>query len=170
MAGPSGRRGSEGHFIFHFGSMSQRKLSIRREVAWPVILAGTITFCSGFPAAVPSSTLFEWDKLGHFAAYGALATAIVRIPALARWPWLAAWWALPLASGYGCGDEFRQSLTTFRSCDWHDWLADTIGAAVAVALYLRWTGYRRLMERPLFRRQPKPRVEMSNEPLPNPPA
>jgi VanZ family protein len=97
---------------------------------------------------------FEPDKLGHFAAYGALATATIRLPVLARWPLLGLWWALPLASAYGLGDEFRQSLTHgIRSPDWHDWVADTMGAALAVTLYLRWSWYQRLMETPLFKRR-----------------
>jgi VanZ family protein len=103
---------------------------------------------------------FEPDKLGHFAAYGALATAIIRHPALPRWPLLGLWWALPLASAYGLGDEFRQSLTHgIRSPDWQDWVADTVGAVVAVTLYLRWAGYRRLMEVPIFRRRKAPTKE-----------
>jgi hypothetical protein len=54
-----------------------------------------------------------------------------------------------------------------------DWVADTLGAAVAVVVYLRWNGYRRVLETPLRRRrrlQPdwgQPRVEISAEPLPN---
>ena len=72
---------------------------------------------------------FQIDKLGHFGLYGALATDIIRIPELKRWPALGCWWALVLASAYGMGDEFRQSLTHgVRTPDWHDWLADTIGA------------------------------------------
>lgn len=139
----------------------------RRDTVWPFVLAGTITWCSGRPAAVPDLGWFEVDKLGHFALYGALATAIVRHPALRGWPWpgfppsplglgRTGWWALLLASAYGMGDEFRQSLTHgIRTPDWHDWLADTIGAAVAVGLYVRWTGYRRLMEFPLGKRRTK---------------
>jgi VanZ family protein len=143
--------------------MNLSKLKIRRETLWPFLLAGTITWCSGFPAAVPSAGWLEVDKLGHFGAYGALATAIIRHPALGRWPGLGLWWALVLASGYGIGDEFRQSLTHgIRSPDWHDWLADTIGAVVAVSLYIRWTGYRRAMETPLLRRRPKPASEISS--------
>ncbi len=123
----------------------------RRETVWPVCLAATITICSGYPAAVPEMGWFEPDKLGHFAAYGALATAIIRHPSLVRWPLLGAWWAMLLASAYGLGDEFRQSLTYIRTYDLADWAADTVGAAVAVTLYLRWPWYRRLMETPVFR-------------------
>jgi VanZ family protein len=150
--------------------MSEGKSKFRRELAWPFALALTITWCSGFPAAVP--TIIDIDKAGHFAAYGALATAIVRLPELKRWPLLGCWWALVLASAYGMGDEFRQSLTHgIRTPDWHDWLADTLGATTAVALYLHWGWYRRWMELPVLKRKPaKPLVEISPEPLPNPPA
>ncbi len=137
--------------------MTRPKLKFRRDIAWPFLLAGTITLCSGFPAVVPQVGWFEIDKLGHFAAYGALATAIVRIGELPRWPLLRLWWALVLASAYGMGDEFRQSLTHgIRTPDWHDWLADTIGATVAVSLYIHWPWYRRSMEWPVFKRRTKP--------------
>lgn len=126
----------------------------RGTTLWPFLLAGTITWCSGFPASVPTVGWLQVDKLGHFAAYGALATAIVRHPALRSWSLLGFWWALVLASAYGMGDEFRQSLTHgIRSPDWHDWVADTCGAIVAVTLYLRWPWYRRWMEMPVFRRR-----------------
>jgi hypothetical protein len=49
-----------------------------------------------------------------------------------------------------------------------DWVADTLGAAVAVVVYLRWNGYRRVLEMPLRRRH-QPRVEISPESGPNPP-
>jgi len=139
--------------------MSSR-LKIRRELLLPVVLAGTITLCSGFPASVPEVGWFEFDKLGHFAAYGALATGIIRNRGLARWPLVGLWWALILASGYGAADEFRQSLTRgIRTPDWHDWLADTIGATVAVTLYLKWRWYQRTMETVLWKKRPKPQPE-----------
>ncbi len=127
---------------------------IRRDTLWPFLLAGTITWCSGHPAAVPEIRWISADKVGHFALYAVLASAIVRHPALGRWPWLRLWWALPLASGYGMADEFRQSLTHgIRQYDLADWVADTVGAVVAVSLYLRWPWYRRLMEMPIFHRR-----------------
>jgi VanZ family protein len=139
--------------------MQLPKFKIHLQTAWPFLLAGTITFCSGMPASLPSFELFQVDKLGHFAAYGALATTMVRHPALRRWPWLGWWWALPLASAYGLGDEFRQSLTHgIRQYDLADWLADSVGAAVAVPLYMYWPWYRRLLETPLGRKKPETAV------------
>jgi hypothetical protein len=141
---------------------------VRRETLWPFVLAGTITICSGYPAAVPGVDWVSVDKLGHFAAYGALATAILRHPSLGRWPLLGAWWALPLASAYGLGDEFRQSLNFYRSYDLADWAADTLGAVVATALYLRWPAYRKMLETPLsLRRRKVPEVPSDKEQLPD---
>ena len=137
-------------------TMTRPKPKFRRDIVWPFLLAGTLTLCSGYPATVPEVRWFEVDKLGHFAAYGALATGIVRIPEVARWIWLRRWWALVLASAYGMGDEFRQSLTHgIRSPDWHDWVADTLGAALAVSLYIHWPWYRRTMEWTIFKRRAK---------------
>jgi len=130
-------------------------------MVWPVVLAGTITLCSGYPAAVPEMKWFEPDKLGHFAAYGVLATAIVRHPALTRWQTLGAAGAILLASAYGLGDEFRQGLTTVRLFEWNDWVADTLGAITAVVLYLRWGGYQRLLERPVRFWRPKPQSKQA---------
>jgi VanZ family protein len=146
--------------------MNLSKLKIRRDTLWPCLLAGTITWCSGQPATIPTVGWLQMDKLGHFAAYGALATAIVRHPALGRWPGLGLGWALILASGYGLGDEFRQSLTAgIRQFDLWDWLADTVGAVVAVGLYVRWAWYRRLMETPLGRKRPETKATEGSEDL-----
>lgn len=133
--------------------MPLTKYKLRRETLWPFFLAGSITLCSGFPATVPEMGWLEVDKLGHFAAYGALATAILRHPAFLRRPVLGAWGAFLLASGYGLGDEFRQAWGGVRMFEWADWTADTVGAAVAVMLYLRWAAYRRLLEKPVIQRR-----------------
>lgn len=146
--------------------MTLPKAKFRRETLWPFLLAGTITWCSGFPAMVPHVGWFEPDKLGHFAAYGTLATAIIRHPALVRWPGLGflpsllelgrtGWWALILASAYGLGDEFRQSFSGIRMFEWADWVADTVAAVVAVSLYIHWSWYRRVLETPLWKKRPK---------------
>lgn len=148
-----------------FSTFMSHRPAKSREFIWPVLLAVTITLCSGFPAAVPEVEWVSVDKLGHFAAYGALATGFVRIPALRRWWLLGWWWALPLASLYGMGDEFRQSLTHgIRTPDWHDLLADTLGAITAVALYVHWPAYRVLMEKPLWRRKPKTAAKPADKP------
>lgn len=168
-----------GHFFRDAGclftqaslKMKLSGIKLRREIVWPFLLAGTITWCSGFPATLPSFDLFQVDKLGHFAAYGALATTLVRIEGLRRWALLGGWWALLFASAYGLGDEFRQSLTHgIRQYDLDDWMADTIGAIVATVLYLRWAWYRRLMEIPVGRKRPATAAAVASESEPAVPA
>jgi len=156
-------RDATGLFAHASRSMKLLKIKFQRDAVWPFLLAGTITWCSGYPATLPQVELFSVDKIGHFGLYGALATAIVRYPSLARLPWLRLWWAFPLASAYGLGDEFRQSLTVFRTFEWDDWLADSLGAATAVTFYLRWGWYCRLLETPLFQRRPKSVAEVPND-------
>ena len=56
-----------------------------------------------------------------------------------------------LVSVYGFGDELLQGFTPDRSMEFADWVADTLGAAVAVVAYLRWNWYRRALETPLRR-------------------
>jgi VanZ family protein len=127
----------------------------RRETLWPLVLAGSITLCSGFPASVPEMGWLEVDKLGHLVAYGTLATAILRHPRCWCRPVAGAWVAALLASAYGLGDEYRQAWGGVRMFEWADWVADTVGAVVAAGLYLRWAAYRKLLETPVVRRRTK---------------
>ncbi|HEX5437475.1 MAG TPA: VanZ family protein [Gemmatimonadaceae bacterium] len=77
------------------------------------------------------------DKLVHFTLYGVLGL-------LAAWPALAARrWAraalivLLLISAFGALDEFHQRFIAGRSSDVHDWIADTLGAAVGIMAAVR---------------------------------
>ena len=139
------------------------KPNIRRETMWPYLLAGTITVCSGFAAVHVEIDWFAPDKVAHFFVYGALATAAVRHSGLKNWPLLGAWWAILLALAYGLGDEYRQGFTIVRLFEWDDWLADTLGAITAVVLYLRWEKYRRLLEKPVFKREKKNQTGLTTE-------
>jgi VanZ family protein len=56
---------------------------------------------------------------------------------------------LLVVSAYGASDEWHQSFVPGRSTDVRDWIADTIGAALAIGLYAGWAWYRRLLETPL---------------------
>jgi VanZ family protein len=90
------------------------------------------------PPGIPSV-----DKLGHFLVFGLLASLVVRSPGARRaWPFCA----VLLVSAFGILDEFRQSFTPGRMVEFADWLADTLGAALAVALYANWSAYRRMLE------------------------
>jgi VanZ family protein len=129
------------------------KLRTRQQALWPLLLTAVITWES--VSAVPSvgPEWLSFDKLAHFAVFGLLATTIARVDGADRWPAIGALWAVVLVSVYGLCSELLQSLTPTRSMEYGDWLADTFGAMVAAVVYLRWTWYRRLLERPVKRRR-----------------
>lgn len=141
----------------------------RVQAWWPWLLMAVITWesVSSIPGVGPAWLSF--DKLAHFGVFGLLATTIARLEQAPRWPLIGAHWAIVMVSAFGSGIELLQSLTPDRSMEFDDWVADTLGAALAVVLYLRWTWYRRLVETPVNRRR-QPRVEISTESMPNLPA
>jgi len=111
--------------------------------------------------AAPSVSYF--DKIAHFSVFGLLGTLIARSPGVRRFRY-----AILIVSLFGISDEFRQSFTPGRSVEFADWMADTLGAALAVSLYAFWPGYRRLLETPLRLR--RPRAARSAEPPASAPA
>ncbi|MDQ3397410.1 MAG: VanZ family protein [Deinococcota bacterium] len=74
------------------------------------------------------------DKIVHAGVFSVLAGLIFM--ATGR-PWLT----VLLASFYGLTDELHQSMVPGRHADVWDWLADTVGAALAVGLL--WALFRR---------------------------
>ncbi len=123
----------------------------RRTAFWPLLVAATIFFASSH-SRVAAPHITNFDKLAHFAVYGLLATLLVR---RRRGPRAIAL-ALVITSLYGASDEWHQSFVPGRSSDVADWLADTLGGALAVALYAGWPWYRQTLEASLRR---KPRIE-----------
>lgn len=119
-----------------------------RAWVWPILIAGTIFTLSGAShIATPDVGLqFSKDKLGHFLVFGLLATSILRIPRVLRLGWRGPVVAALATIAFGGFDEFRQSFTPGRSVEFADWLADTLGAIVAVTLYYFDTPYRRALE------------------------
>jgi VanZ family protein len=115
------------------------------RLLWPLLIAGLI-FAASSRARVagPGLTSVD-DKFAHFAVYGLLATLVCR---LGR-GWRAALVALVVTSAFGASDEWHQSFVPGRMADFGDWVADTLGALLAVGLYARWKWYRELLERPL---------------------
>lgn len=128
---------------------------------WPLALAATIVYASGRgPVAAPD--IVGIDKVTHFFVFGLLASLVARNGFLPG----VGWMAVLIVSLFGITDEFHQSFTPGRSVEVADWVADTLGAAVAVLVYARWEAYRRLMETPLhWRRQT--RVEKRGAIRPN---
>jgi VanZ family protein len=95
-----------------------------------------------------------FDKIAHFGAYGLMATLWVRALSSSVSSGRAALLAWVVASLFGVTDEFHQSFVPGRSTELADWLADSGGAALAVALYRFWPAYRRLLEAPIAKRSP----------------
>ena len=124
--------------------MEGKQTHQRGHWGWPLGLAIAVFLASG-RGSVAAPDIVNIDKLTHFCVFGLLATLAARTQAPERW-----WWGFVIASTYGIADEWRQSFTPGRFVEVADWVADTLGAAFAVALYTRWGAYRRFLERKLF--------------------
>jgi len=77
------------------------------------------------------------DHTGHFLGYGLLGALILRALSRAEWSRVtaasaAAAWLL--SSAYGATDEWHQGFVPGRTPTIDDWVADTLGAGVAVAV------------------------------------
>jgi len=109
--------------------------------------AATLFTLSSF-SALPSAPMGVSDKVEHFTAYGGFALTLLwglSGGRLSTVSWRAALGATAIASLYGVTDELHQYFVPGRSCDVHDWFADTTGAAIAVILGLALTS---LVRRP----------------------
>lgn len=113
------------------------------------MLASLIVWASGH-SQVAAPGIVDFDKAAHFSVFGLLATLVVR-PLGGRRVWLA----VVIVSLFGASDELRQSFTPGRSMEFADWIADTSGAVVSVAVYSFWPFYRRVLETRLWKRKPK---------------
>lgn len=132
------------------------------RLLWFLALASAVIAESSFrmPDYEQAVHLADADKIVHFFLFGLVATLIARIPWTQRRRPLGIYAAVFFASCFGATDEWHQYFTPGRSCDVMDWITDTLGAAVAVACYAHWPGYRSLLEWRIFGRG-KPRVEIA---------
>lgn len=112
------------------------------QVLWywvPVALyAGTIFYLSAqsHPEDQLPAFLFKAvsDKVLHAVEYGILSLLCCRAFRRAAGPTVARQavvLAIVTASVYGVTDEVHQAFVPLRESSWLDWLADTIGAAIA---------------------------------------
>lgn len=113
---------------------------------WPGVLAVAIVVASG-QSKVTAPHIVGFDKVTHFFVFGLLATLVARNGFVPRLGWLA----VLAVSAFGATDEWHQSFTPGRSVEVADWVADTLGATVAVAVYALWPAYREALERALRR-------------------
>jgi VanZ family protein len=111
-----------------------------RSPAWlwgPVLLQMVVIFIASSIPDLRNLPGGISDKSGHGLGYGILGAVLLRALAGGRLngvTWGRAAAALILASLYGVSDEFHQSFVPGRTPDRMDVLADTIGAAVAIAI------------------------------------
>lgn len=113
---------------------------------WPVALAFVIFQASGESEVAAPPGIPGIDKIAHFSVFGLLATLCLRVLFDARRPLRTALFAALVVSAYGAFDEVRQSFTPGRDVEALDWLADTGGALLAVALYGIWPRWRNMLE------------------------
>lgn len=109
-------------------------------------MVAAVIFFASSQSEVAAPGIPGIDKVVHFSVYGLLATLVVRLRTGRR----AALLSILVVSLYGMTDEWHQSFTPGRSVEVADWLADTLGAALAVAMYAGWTAYRSWLEKPLW--------------------
>lgn len=103
----------------------------------PALLYCSVLFWAGL---IPLKSLpgpdFEFaDKVWHAAAFGGLAGLTCR--ALKHWgrpPLLAARDSALLVIALGGLLEILQSFTSYRSADWADFVADSLGVALAYGI------------------------------------
>jgi len=127
---------------------------------WPLSLATMIVIASG-RSEVAAPSVVGIDKVAHFGVFGLLAILVVRNGFVPR----RAWIAVLAVSLFGLTDEWHQSFTPGRFVEVADWVADTLGAIVAVTIYVRWPRARAALEHPLWRRQR--RIEKPDPLVPN---
>jgi VanZ family protein len=93
---------------------------------------------------IPSS-----DKLVHLALYGVLgllcARALITGASEQPLPWRVLV-AVGISTAFGLTDELHQSFVPNRSADWHDLVADSVGALLGAAVFA-WAHHRRRARR-----------------------
>jgi VanZ family protein len=90
--------------------------------------------------SLPAPMWFEHqDKLHHAIAYGMMGIFAWRaIRHLVDKPIIRAFAILVFCSLYGVSDEWHQAFVPGRDSGAADWLADTVGAALAIGVFYRW--------------------------------
>ena len=109
-----------------------RTLSLLMALTW----MGLLFYLSHQPSLPMPSLFSAQDKITHALAYGALAVMLLgSFPLRAdRYSWQQIGASVVIASLYGASDELHQSFIPRRSSEIGDWVADTLGALIAVLL------------------------------------
>jgi VanZ family protein len=106
-----------------------------------LFLCGTIFWLSD-QSKLPMPMVFELqDKLHHFIAYFVMGILAWRSFRYFVTPPVLAIISVAFCSLYGISDEWHQSFVVGRTSETLDWVADTLGAAVAMLLVPRFQSY-----------------------------
>lgn len=117
------------------------------RLAGPIILMAILLWMSGGSLPdVPTAGLPHFDKLAHLLVFGLLATLLCRLYPGEETQRSHGVFAIVATSLFGLVDETRQFSNPERVFEWADWIADSLGALLAVTLYQRWQLYRRILE------------------------
>ena len=110
-----------------------------RGAVLPVLIyAGLILALSSIPgSAMPFGRLLSYDLLLHFAEYAIFGFLLAR--AVRYWlaePYQIFLLTLALVAAFAALDEVYQSMIPERISSLEDWLADLVGATLALSVYL----------------------------------
>ena len=115
------------------------KTSVLRKAPAPAIALAIFILSAQSTLPLPPTPFFSPDKVAHFIAYGVLAFALALWFPLAHWkahPFRTALFVVLITSLYGASDEAHQCFVPGRDTSVGDWVADTLGAIVAVLCVL----------------------------------
>ncbi len=115
--------------------MLLRRLSLLLALAWMAVL-----FYLSHQSTLDVPMLFSGqDKLFHAIVYGILGFLLLgsQLPPAVGFNIPQIRGSILIASLYGISDEFHQYFIPGRNSDVWDWVADTLGALIAVSL-LAW--------------------------------
>jgi len=112
---------------------------LHRAWLWlpPLALMAVIFQLSSQTDPLPAITERVWDKALHFGVYAALGLLFFRafLGEGAGWVTAAAL-AFSATSAYGASDEWHQLFTPGRQSGLDDWMADTLGGAMGIAMFV----------------------------------
>ena len=126
----------------------------KRTFFLPFALMACLFYASGQSSVETPGLNFilPIDKVGHFLIFGLLATLVMRIPKIYFLRWRGALASALIVIAYGAVDEWRQSYTPGRSVEIYDFVADALGASIAVLTYKIVPTYRSCLEWTPFKR------------------
>ena len=127
-------------FIFYLSSENSAESSAR---SGRIVTSLCETFVTDFnelseteKAEIISSVSFYVRKTAHFSAYAILGGLLFQVFCFVKDKRLRGLFSVAGSFAYAASDEFHQSFSPGRSCEFRDMLIDTGGALLAVLISL----------------------------------